>query len=210
MGSKPTKKVFVYEQLKNAIVSGAIKPGEILNEAVIAEKYGTGKTPTREALLLLAHENLLDAMPRVGYVVSRLTTKDFIEIFTLRMILETEAIGLAVVHISAEDLAQIEENNNLERKIFLEKPPRANEQAYQLNREFHAIIAHASGNLRLEKIIESLINDLERALSFDPYSADSSQHTEIINSLKARDKSRAQEAMRAHISETRLRILKLF
>jgi len=56
----------VYEQLKNAIISGEIKPGEILNEAVLAEKYEIGKTPTREALLLLANEDFLDSMPRVG------------------------------------------------------------------------------------------------------------------------------------------------
>lgn len=210
MAHKPTKKTFVYEQLKNAIISGEIKPGEILNEAVLAEKYGMGKTPTREALLLLANEDFLDSMPRVGYVVSRLTTKDLLEIFFLRMVLETEAIGLAAERITAEELAQLEKNNKQEKKIFLEKPAQASEQAHQLNREFHATIARASGNSRLEKIIQSLINDLERALSFDPYNADPSQHAEIINSLKAHDKARAQESMRAHITETRLRILKIF
>lgn len=66
MAHKPTKKILAYEQFKNAIISGEIKPGEILNEAVLAEKYGMGKTPAREALLLLANEDCLDSMPRVG------------------------------------------------------------------------------------------------------------------------------------------------
>lgn len=210
MGNKITKKVLVYEQLKNSIISGEIKPGEILNEAVLAEKYGIGKTPTREALLLLANENFLDPMPRVGYVVSRLTTKDMLEIFFLRMILETEAIGLAAERITAEELAQLENNNKAEKKLFAENPPHVSEQAHQLNREFHAIIAHASGNLRLEKIIQSLINDLERALSFDPYNVDPTQHVQIIDNLKAHNKAQAQEAMRTHINETHQRILNVF
>lgn len=210
MAQKPTKKTLIYEQLKNAIISGEIKPGEILNEAVLAKKYDMGKTPTREALLLLANEDFLDSMPRVGYVVSRLTTKDLLEIFFLRMVLETEAIGLAAERITSEELAQLEGNNRQEQEVFLEKSPQASEQAHQLNREFHTIIARASGNSRLEKMIQSLINDLERALSFDPYNADPSQHTEIINSLKAHDKMGAQQSMRAHLHETRMRILKVY
>ena len=210
MSSKPTKKTLVYEQLKNSIISGEIKPGEILNEAALAEKYGMGKTPTREALLLLANESLLDSMPRVGYVVSSLTTKDLLEIFFLRIILEVEAIGLAAERITADEITELEENNRKERQISIEKPIRAHEQAHQLNREFHGLIARASGNLRLEKMIRDLINDLERALSFDPYNADPIQHIEIIACLAAHDKARAQEAMRAHINETRLRILDAF
>lgn len=76
--------------------------------------------------------------------------------------------------------------------------------------EFHKTIARASGNSRLEKMIENLINDLERALYFDPYIADPSQHGEIIQSLKQHDVAKAEEAMKAHLSETKVRILKLF
>lgn len=211
MVKRTTKKIQVYEILKQAIISGEIKPGEILNEADLAEKYGIGKTPTREALLLLTHENLLEAMPRVGYVVSRLTTKDLLEIYALRVILETEAIKLAAERITSEEIALLEENNRRESEIFQNNTTGSRtREAYQLNIEFHKIIARASGNSRLEKLIENLINDLERALYFDPYIADPSQHREIIQSLKTHDVSRAEEAMKAHLSETKVRILKLF
>jgi DNA-binding GntR family transcriptional regulator len=210
MSQRPTKKLQIYEILKQAIVSGEIKPGEILNEAELAQKYATGKTPTREALLLLTHENLLEALPRVGYSVARLTTKDLLEIYALRILLETEAIGLAAERISPEEIANLEANNRQEAELFAKTSSRMTAAAYRLNIEFHQIIARASGNTRLAKMIESLINDLERALSFDPYIADPAQHLEIITSLKSRDKAWAQEAMKAHLAETRLRILKLF
>jgi DNA-binding GntR family transcriptional regulator len=211
MVKRTTKKIQVYEVLKRAIISGEIKPGEILNEADLAAKYNVGKTPTREALLLLTHENLLESMPRVGYVVSRLTTKDLLEIYSLRLILETEAIRLAAERITSEEICLLEENNRKESEIFQShfKGNRTRE-AYQLNIEFHKIIGRASGNSRLEKMIENLINDLERALYFDPYIADPSQHREIIQSLKQHDVARAEEAMKAHLSETKVRILKLF
>lgn len=210
MAQHLTKTQQVYENLKQSILSGEIKPGEILNEAELAQKYEMGKTPTREALLLLTHEHLLESMPRVGYVISRLTTRDLLEIYALRTLLEVEAIGLAAERITPAELALIEQNNQQEAQLGTSTSADVNNQAYQLNIEFHLLIARASGNSRLEKLIGNLINDLERALSFDPYLADPIQHLEIIASLKARDKVRAQEAMKAHLLETRMRILKLF
>lgn len=210
MAPKRTKKTYIYEQIKQEIISGNIKPGEILNEADLSLKYGIGKTPTREALLLLTHEKLLESMPRVGYVVSRLTTKDLMEIYYLRSILEVEAIGLAAERITPKEIGLLEENNKAEAKVFAEHSDRMVGEAYQLNNEFHKIIAHASGNERLERIIGDLINDLERALSFDPFVADPSQHIVIIEHLKKHDKVKAQEAMKAHLAETKQRILKMF
>jgi DNA-binding GntR family transcriptional regulator len=210
MAQHPTKTQQVYEIVKQAIISGKIKPGEILNVADLAQKYEMGKTPTREALLLLTHENLLESMPRVGYVISRLTTRDLLEIYALRTLLEVEAIGLAAERITPAELALIEQNNQQEAQLGVPIPAGVNSQAYQLNTEFHLLIAKASGNARLEKLVGNLINDLERALSFDPYLADPTQHVEIINSLKSRDKAIAQEAMKKHLLETRLRILNLF
>jgi len=210
MAQHLTKTQQVYESLKQAILSDEIKPGEILNEADLAQKYEMGKTPTREALLLLTHENLLESMPRVGYVIARLTTRDLLEIYSLRILLEVEAIGLAAERITPAELALIEQNNQQEAQLGTPTSAEVNSQAYQLNSEFHLLIAGASGNSRLEKLIGNLINDLKRALSFDPYLADPSQHLEIIASLKAHDKVRAQEAMKDHLLETRMRILKLF
>ncbi len=196
--------------LKNAIISGEIKPGEILNEANLAQLYNFGKTPTREALLLLTHDNLLESMPRLGYMVTRLTTKDLLEIYSLRTLLEKEAIGMAAERITPEEIATLERNNQAEAQLFAQNSNLSTSEAYQLNFEFHKTIAEASGNSRLAVMICSLIVDLERALSFDPYIADPSQHKEIIASLKAGDKTRAQEAIQAHLADTKLRILKIF
>ncbi len=211
MAQKPTKKTLVYEQLKNSIISGEIKPGEILNEAVLAKKYKMGKTPTREALLLLANEDFLDSMPRVGYVVSRLTIQDMLEIFALRILLEVEAIGIASERITDADINKLVANNQTESALAKQTTDGSlREGGYQLNREFHLIIAEVTGNHRLVRLIQGLINDLERALSFDPYIADPSQHNEIILHLKNRDKAGAQAAMRRHIEETRARIVNRF
>ncbi len=211
MGKSGTKKSFVYDLLKRKIIAGELTAGTILNEAELANELKIGKTPTREALLLLTHEGFVDALPRVGYVVTRLTLQDILEIFALRILIEVEAIGIASERISEEDIRKLIENNQKESLLVQHQGDNSlREQGYQINREFHLIIAQATGNKRLARLVQEMIDDLERALSFDPYIADPSQHEEIIFHLSNRDKARAQAAMRRHIEETLARIVNRF
>jgi DNA-binding GntR family transcriptional regulator len=207
MRAGPTKKEQVYERIHRAIITGELKPGEILNEAEIAAQFESGKTPTREALLLLTHEGFLDSLPRVGYIVSKPTMQDVLETFHLRIILEVEAIGLAVGRLSPEDIRRLQENNEEEGKLTASTIPTDKAAASALNRDFHLTLARLSGNARLATLIQQLVDDMERMLVNDPYLADPSQHKKILDALLTQDKEQAQQAMRLHIEETRNRIL---
>ena len=114
---------------------------------------------------------------------------------------------MAAERISENELSQLKANNQKEARL-VEQPGAAvvTEQGHQLNREFHRIIMNAAGNARLARLVDRLIDDLERALSFDPYIAEPSQHSQIIQHLERHDKTAAQEAMRWHIEETLHRI----
>jgi DNA-binding GntR family transcriptional regulator len=207
MSAAPTKKEQVYERIRRAIITGELKPGEILNEAEIAAQFESGKTPTREALLLLTHDGFLDSLPRVGYIVSKPTMQDILEIFHLRIILEVEAIGLAAGRLSPEDIRHLQENNKEEEKLMVSTNPNDKATASALNREFHFILARPSGNARLATLIQQLVDDMERMLVNDPYLTDPSQHKKILDALLTQDKEQAQEAIRLHIEETRNRIV---
>ena len=119
MSVKPTQKEMLYKRIRRAIISGELKSGEIMNEADIAAQFGSGKTPTREALLLLTHDSFLESLPRVGYRVTRPTLQDILETFHLRQILEVEAIGLAIERISTENVHKLLVNNRLEESLIL-------------------------------------------------------------------------------------------
>ena len=207
MSAKPTKKEQVYRQIRQAVISGELKPGEIMNEAEIAARFESGKTPTREALLLLAHENFIETLPRVGYMVTQPTMQDILETFHLRLILEVEAIGLAVERMTPESILLLETNNQEELKLTALPAQAQSREGALLNRDFHVAIARMASNARLTRIIENLIDDMERMLITDPYLVDPSQHKRILAAMRKRDKSVAQEAMRQHIEETRARIL---
>ena len=206
-----TKKDKVYQQIRKAIVTGELRAGEIMKEGELAQRFGTGKTPTREALIVLSYERFLEPMPRVGYIVARPSIQEALETFHLRMLLEVEAIGLAVERISEEETRQLEQNNQRENELHSRYAgSELKLKAYELNRDFHMIIARASGNSRLAQAVRLLIDDMERTLAEDPYLADPAQHKQMLECLRRRDKDGAQEAMRQHLEETRNRIVNRF
>jgi GntR family transcriptional regulator, rspAB operon transcriptional repressor len=211
MSATQTKKDWVYQQIRKAILSGELKAGEILNEGELAQRYGTGKTPTREALIVLSYEKFLEPMPRVGYIVAKPSIQDVLETFHLRMLLEVEAIGMAAERISEEEIRQLEQNNQEENELGSRySGSELKSKAYEVNRDFHMIIAKAAGNGRLAQTVRQMIDDMERMLSEDPYLADPAQHREMLECLKGRDKEGAQAAMREHLEETRSRIVNRF
>lgn len=198
-----SKKHEIYEAIREEIIARELEPGSIINEGVLAKKHGVSRTPVREALLMLAVENLVNPLPRAGYMVTKLSIQDVQESFHLRELLEGEAARLTAVRITEAQIAHL-------RDVEIGVPPRIEE----MNRDFHLTIASASGSERLYKLIVQLIDDVKRILAYDPYMIDPPQsyrgHREIIEALADRDPDRACHVMRRHISDAKTRVLERF
>lgn len=209
-----SKKEKAYQAIKQAIITGQLEPTKIYTITELSEPFEVGRTPAREALVILASEGLIDPIPRSGYQVKSLSIHDLLEIFHLRSVLEVEAVGLAAEKITDDNIYLLEENNRQEQEMTLNPPSDASDQSYRkgydLNLEFHLTIARASGNNRLADLLEKMLNELERILAHDPYIAEPKQHTGILESLKKRDKMAAQEAMKRHLEDTKNRSLSRF
>lgn len=206
-----SKTNLLYQQVREKIVCGEIKPGAILTEAELADEYGVSKTPVREALVLLGHEGFVESMPRIGHVVATFTVQDVLETFHLRSILEPEAASLAAERITEEGIAALLKNSD-EESALSERAREDDfyERAYELNMEFHQQIARASGNGRLADLVKRLMEDMRRMLAFDPRFVEPQQHIEIIEALKHRDRAEAERAMKRHLEETKSRLLDRF
>ena len=88
---KLRKKVLNY--LREKILSGALSPDERFIETRIAREIGVSRTPVREALHSLEQERLVKAIPRVGYVVTRIQKEEVEEICEIR-VASDEAQGM--------------------------------------------------------------------------------------------------------------------
>ena len=183
----------VYEAVRRDIMDGTFPPGDLLKERELAEKYGVSKTPVREALSLLEQDELLKAIPRAGYMVTQLTLRDLQEVLQLLVTLEAMAARRAAESITNEELEE------LERLTSTSDP----EEARLFNRQFHSVVARASGNSRLVKMIEQLLDDTDRWAALEIAELTPAVllvgHQAELDALRTRDPDVAEEAMREHV-----------
>ena len=84
-----------YLAIRGLIVSLELPPEAVIDERALMQRLGLGRTPVREALRRLAHEQLVEVFPRRGMFVSGVDVRDLARISEVREALEPEAARLA-------------------------------------------------------------------------------------------------------------------
>src|SRR4051812_41585513 len=139
----------------------AIEPGAEVSESQLALRYGLGKAAIRAALMRISQEGLAVALPRRGYQIAPVTIRDVREVFQLRALLEPHAVRLAVLKI---DTARLRELDALCAAGYT-PGDRVSEEAFlKANREFHTHLIAGCGNERLLRLLDDIIDQMERLL----------------------------------------------
>lgn len=192
------------ESLRDAIITGELKPGDQLRERELAEMMGVSTTPIKEVLRILTNEGLVETIPRKGAYVSEMVNSSIEEILLLKAAVEGLLARLAAEKMSDEDLARLEQQ--VEKMEQLSRTG-SSEQLAEANQEFHRLIQQAADNMviaHVSKTIEAYDRAFrKRALRF-PYEIEQgfSEHRAIFEAIKARDGDEAEKRMREHIQRT--------
>ena len=199
----------VYAVLKREILTCELSPGTALFEGQLAERLAVSKTPVRDALGMLAHEGFVTVQPRQGYRVSDITLADVQEVFHMRMLLEPAAAELAAERASAEQLKRLQELAE-ESYVYGELP--TYEEFVVKNREFHVLLAEASGNGRLAAALRNLLEEMQRLFLFGLDIRDSaeeqiSEHRELVDALLKGNHHLAHEIATRQIETSRKRVM---
>jgi DNA-binding GntR family transcriptional regulator len=96
-----------YDGLRDLIFSYEIKPNDRLNEGELAKRFGVSRTPVREALNRLVVEGLLRFEPATGYFRPKINTQEIVDLYELRVILETQGLRLAIKRAADEEIQQL-------------------------------------------------------------------------------------------------------
>ena len=191
----------VFNTLRQAILTGELKPGERLMEIHLADRLGVSRTPIREAIRKLELEGLVTMIPRRGAEVAQITEKSMKDVLEVRRALDALCAELACDRITDEEL----ENLRLACDAFetAVKTKDAKKIA-QADVALHDIIVRATGNQRLIQLVNNLSEQMYR-YRFE-YIKDSSQHQNLIDehriiyqSIVFKDKKTAADAARTHI-----------
>src|SRR5215216_496375 len=133
----------IFDVLHEKIISGTYKPGDWLRQEDIATQLGVSMTPVREGLDLLVSAGLAERVPYRGVRVREMSTKDVVEAYGMRLILEAMIAREAARNITRDQIAGLERTlSEMKQHDTLKKMP----EERKLSREFHATIAEASRN----------------------------------------------------------------
>jgi DNA-binding GntR family transcriptional regulator len=191
--------------LEEGILSGALQPGERLDEAGLASRYGASRTPVREALRQLAASGLVEIRAHQGAVVAQPTTQDLIEMFEVMAELEASCSSLAARRATSLDRADIMAAHN----ACIAAAAAVDESAfYEANNLFHEAIYRAAHNRFLLDQTLALRNRLgpwRRFVTFHPgrMSASIEEHARIMDLVFAMNGAAAADFMRTHVDNLR-------
>lgn len=196
----------VAERLRTSIIDGSIELGSLLSEKVLAEQFGTSKTPVREAIMQLQSLGLVEVLPQRGGIVFRPTVEQVREICEVRLELELIAFRLAMERHYQSFKTALSQIVTEMGKVYDVRDP----LAYQrLDIEFHSCFFEHCGNSLLAQAYELFaprISALRTHLSTpQPMLLNRSlgEHRRLLKLVKTRDVAAASELLTAHINRTR-------
>ena len=191
----------VFNTLRKAILTGNLKPGERLMEVHLANKLGVSRTPIREAIRKLELEGLVIMIPRRGAEVAQITEKSLKDVLGVRRALDALSIELACDRITEEEIAALKEACH---EFELATKGKDTSIIAKADVKLHDIIVEATGNQRLQQLINNLAEQMYRYRFV--YLKDERQHEkliaehkEIYESIIEKNKERAMAAAKLHI-----------
>lgn len=199
----------VFHTLRQAILTGELKPGERLMEIHLANKLGVSRTPIREAIHMLELEGLVIMIPRRGAEVAQITEKSMNDVLEVRRTLDALCAELACKRITEEELERLDEACTQFEKAVATGDIK---EIAQADVTLHDIIVRATGNERLIGLVNNLSEQMYRyrfeyIKDIDQHQTLISEHRIIYQSIKDKDVETASKAARTHIDNQKNAII---
>lgn len=210
----------VFEQLKDLIFRGHLKPGErLMTERELAQSLGVSRPTVREAINKLVAMHLLEHRQGQGtFVIVPTAGADrnplaavinghdasLMDLLEVRQGLECNAVALAARRATEDDIREIEKSVE-----EMEAAVGDGSLGSDADISFHMAIAYATKNIVQIHIMKSLydllfygIQENLQHLYVEPANLDKvlKQHTDILDAIRQHDPDEAYAAMKRHIS----------
>jgi DNA-binding GntR family transcriptional regulator len=189
-----------YEQIREKITTLELAPGALINEQHLAEELDIGTTPTREALKLLVHDDLVLVTPRHGLYVADISIPDLEQLSEMRLSLESLCARLAAQRAGTDDLTVLEALRQEQASI----PPEDSRRLLDIDHKFHQALVKAAKNKYLTRTLEHFFGLSQRLwymalpqLDFLPTAV--AEHLDLVEAIKNGDADRAAQIMHNHV-----------
>ena len=198
----------MYGELKEAILSGALEPGSLIDKAGLCEKLRVSRFPVSAAVSRLAYDRLVDVEPQHGSFVTRISLNDVRERLFIRGALEGEIAAEAARRMTRADKDALAVNLKQEAAAVGAED---RTKFYALDVAFHRILTERLGMARADDVLELLRVHLERTRRLTMSTAGQlraslNEHSAIAAAIEAEDPVAAREAMKRHLTITGARL----
>jgi len=199
----------VADELRAAIHSGELAPGERLVERKLADRLGVSHIPVREALTRLAEERLITREPRRGARVAQLSAQDLQEISSLRIVLEQFMAIRVQERWNEESAARL----GAIIEAMADAAPGDIDEVLRQDRLFHETLADLAEHRFLDELSGQLRGRITGFLhaanaALDPAEQEEHvrSHQQIVDAIASGDPERAQSVIAAHVTRAVERI----
>lgn len=191
----------VFNTLRQAILTGELKPGERLMEIHLADRLGVSRTPIREAIRKLELEGLVVMIPRKGAQVARITEKNLKDVLEVRRALDMLAARLACHRMNDKEKKELKKACDEFAGVVKDNNTKDITEA---DVRFHDIILQSTNNERLIQLVSNLAEQMYRYRL--EYIKDSAYHSRLVQEHEAiyhaiinNQEEKAAEAVVVHI-----------
>ena len=190
----------VLDAIRTLILSGELKPGQKLSESQLVKQFGTSRSTIRESLIALEQEGLVDTFPKSGRIITHITKSQLQQAFFIRNTLEKANIETLVDNITEKQLSELLQNLD-DQVIGLSQDNYP--KVYSAMDNFHFLLCKFNDQpkvwevIRREKLALDRLHELNKPheprlrILF-------TQHIEIYEALKAKDKAKCIALIEAH------------
>ena len=202
-------------RLRRDVTMGVFEPGKKLKVDELQAIYGFSSSPLREALSKLSQEGLIRADDRKGFRVAEISKDDLQDITRMRLMLDIQALELAIElgddEWEAEIVSAHYKLDKLER-TFGDGPVLLDEAWIAAHKEFHMALLAACASKRLLQWCASLFDQAERYRQFSARNRQtgrrkSNEHKRIMDAVLKRDTATARSLLIDHIASTQKNVL---
>lgn len=211
-----------YQAIRAAVLSGDLPPGTPLSVPELARRLEVSRSPVREAVQRLIHDQLATHVLHSGAVVSRVDGEDLRSLYVVRELLEGLAARLAT---EAADQPGLDSLSDLlaEHELLFDEGARIEgahrggpsedlgQRHIDLDTRFHRAIRDLAGNHHLSDILDSIVDRSHSAMHTlwggeAPGRLALEEHRRIVDAMLSGDSSAAEAAAREHIVKLGIRL----
>jgi DNA-binding GntR family transcriptional regulator len=200
------------EQIRKAIVTGAMAPGSLHSEQSIADRMSISRTPVREALLQLEQERLIEFIPHRGARVRNFDATHLSHIFEMRAALESHCAAALARDHKPEVISDLEGQLDRQQKIIEQDDGLAWVIA---NMDFHLKLVSSLGNRLFDEAMPPLASHTMRIgyrmnVRKERMKESLVEHSALVGAIRSRDEQRARSLASSHLYITTILMKQLF